>query len=103
MTKRDELLAEADAIVRGTDEDLLDNGELRVIEISEGINGKVATVRSVNGQSVVYPHPESATILVGKPVYFDLLAKGPRIIRELVDLVESSEITPKSAKNTPES
>jgi len=104
MTKRDELLDEAYDIIRGTDEFLLDDGELKLIEVSENLEGEtIATIRGVSGFPPLFPHPESATILVGKKVWFDLLVKGPRIIRELYDLVQNGENTPKSTEKTPES
>lgn len=104
MTKLEELLAEADAIVRGADDDLLEDGNLKIIKVSYLPSGElVATVRGENGYPIIYPHPESASILVAKEVYFNLLVNGPRIIRALVDIAENRGIESKTAKNPGES
>lgn len=104
MTKVDELLEEAMDILRNVDGDLLDDGRLKVTRIKQEDNGfLIANVRGANGYPVVAPHPEAQSMLVARPVYFDLLADGPRIIRALVDLVENRQNQPKSSKNDPES
>lgn len=104
-TKLEDLMIEADNILRGTDDDLLDNGELKITIVSENefTGEKLATIRGASGLPVIYPHPEAQTILVSKQPYFDLLVKGPRIIRALVDIAENRENQAKSAKNPAES
>lgn len=94
---KEHTLALAKSLLDGIGEDLQDDGTLKVVTVTvDHIGNQIAGVRGANGYPVIVPHPESQSLLYGKPAYFDLLANGPKIIADLVDLVENGA---KSARN----
>jgi hypothetical protein len=54
-------------------------------------NPVIATVRKVDGYPALAPHPESLSMLTGRREVFQFLVFGPRIMRELVELLETNE------------
>lgn len=71
---------------------------LKMNEVTEPseLDEVIATIRSNEGRSVILPHPEAMSLLVGRRVVFDFFVNAPRIIEELLEIVDS---TPKTAKN----
>lgn len=93
---RESVLNEVEDILRGVDSDLRD-GELLLTSITQDHEGRViGKVTGQMGYPVVYPHPESESMLVAKPAYFQLLTRGPALLRELANMVENQ---PKSGLN----
>lgn len=90
---------EAQEILDRIDRDLLDSGEFRTLYISQDKEKSIGSIRGADGQPVIGPHPESASMLEGRQVYFDLIVNAPRILRELVDLAENRAKSVESLKN----
>lgn len=94
---KEHTLALAKSLLDGIGEDLQDDGTLKMVTVTvDHLGNQISGVRTVAGYPALAPHPESQSLLYGKPVYFDLLVNGPKIIADLVDLVENGA---KSARN----
>jgi hypothetical protein len=101
---RESVLDEVQEILEGVDPDLFETGELRVTVLTKDYNGlMLGKVTNEAGYVVVGPHPESASILMAREVYFDLLTKGPRLLRELAKMVENEGKSPSKTVKVPES
>lgn len=88
---REDIIAEATNLVNAV-EDIL---PLKVNEITNpDQNPIIATVRKADGYPAIQPHPESVSMLTGDRAVFQLFVFAPRIIRELLDLLEEDVAAP---------
>lgn len=59
----------------------------------------IARVNKVDGFPAISPHPESASMLTGHRAVFEFFVTGPRVIKDLLALIESNNAASTNTKS----
>lgn len=88
------LVAEARASLEG-----LPEGPWKVNSITNpNQDPQIATLRAADGFPVLGVHPESQSMMVGKPATFAFVEKSADLVRRLADALESCDSGEKSTE-----
>lgn len=58
----------------------------------------IAVIRNGHGYTFIDPHPESQSALMGERAVIDFIAQSPRVVQELLGVIEGLRAGSKSAK-----
>lgn len=58
----------------------------------------IATIRGKSGYPVLAPHPEAISLLTGERRVFEYFALSPKVLADLIDLVERNNTASTSKK-----
>jgi hypothetical protein len=89
------------AFTREEIEDLLDGlpaQEFRFDKVQEDALTYVGALRTMEGQNVVEPSPESASMIIGLKGTINFLTAAPQVIKQLLDQTAPTKAPPATEK-----